>query len=324
MGIVTCTCTPFRIRFASLSEALINWISTLEVLLANLFWGFGFTATVWSLQTWSILQILVLRFCIVGFCGLLIALIVKPKELGRLLKLTFVPALFLITEIVFQVWGLEHTSATKAGFLFGLYIIIVPLLEGFFFKRKIHLYHWMWVFVALLGTFLMIEIDTFEINIGDLLVLVSSLGASLHILSIDKVGKTEKNLFIANALQSTWGAILILPLLLLQNTPWPTEAPLKPLLGLLSLTFGSTFLAFYLQMRAQKNLSASIASVLFLLESPFAAIFGYFLLAERLNSIQWIGCSLIVIAAAGITTRHFFQPKNLVGQNTMPAETSDI
>lgn len=305
-------------------EFRINWIATLEVLLANLFWGFGFTATVWSLQSWSILQILIIRFAVVGLCGFIIALLFKPKELTRLLRLTFIPALFLITEILFQVWGLEHTSATKAGFLFGLYIIIVPLLEGFFFKRKIQLSHWLWVLVALLGTFLMIEIDTFEINIGDLLILISSLGASLHILSIDRLGKKEDNLFIANALQSTWGAILILPLLLLQNTAWPTEVPLKPILGLLSLTFGSTFLAFYLQMRAQKNLSASIASVLFLLESPFAAIFGYFLLSERLNSVQWLGCALIIVAAAGITTRHFFQTKNSAAQNTMPAEAVDI
>jgi drug/metabolite transporter (DMT)-like permease len=72
---------------------------------------------------------------------------------------------------------------------------------------------------------------------------------------------------------------------------------MKAVIGLLSLSLGSTTLAFYLQVRAQAHLSATVSSLLFLLESPFALIFAFLLLGESLSTMEAIGAFLIFTAA---------------------------
>ena len=65
-------------------------------------------------------------------------------------------------------------------------------------------------------------------------------------------------------------------------------------MGLLMLGIGSTLIAFYLQIKAQKVLSSTVSSLFFLLESPFALLFAFFLLGESLNMKQGIGALLII------------------------------
>ncbi len=284
-------------------------------MLANLFWGAGFVATLWSLESFTINQILFFRFFTVGIIGLALTFYSRPQKLKGLLKLTFLPALFLIMEILFQILGLKHTTATKAGFLTVTYIIIVPTIESLINKKPIGRSHWLWVALSLFGTFLMLKLVTLSFNWGDFLILISALGASLHIILVDKVGKNEESLFLANTLQSVWGAILIFPFFLFtgiqSHSFFPHLISLKAISGLLSITFGSTLLAFYFQMRAQRKLSPSLSSILFLLESPIAAIFGYFLMKEHLDLTQWFGCFLILLAAVGITLSSFYFKKRV-------------
>jgi drug/metabolite transporter (DMT)-like permease len=62
---------------------------------------------------------------------------------------------------------------------------------------------------------------------------------------------------------------------------------------------GSTLIGFALQVRGQKKISATTASIIYQVESPIAAIFAYFLLNERMTPLQIVGASLIFTAALG-------------------------
>ena len=137
-----------------------------EILMVNLFWGFGFVATVWALESFSLLQILALRFAIVGIVGLGFLFFKDKKRCKELLKMTFLPALLLMMELLFQAWGLLHTTATKAGFITIMYIVLVPMLEGFFWKRKIEISHWLWVGLAVVGTLLTVKLQSWDVSFG--------------------------------------------------------------------------------------------------------------------------------------------------------------
>jgi len=293
----------------------------LEAMMASAFWGFGFTATIWSLQAFTLSQILFLRFLFVGLLGLGWALIQRRLNLKKFLSFTFVPALFLVLELVFQIWGMQYTFATNAGFLTVTYILMVPLLEKILWRRSIPRSHWLWVTLALIGVLVMLGPQDLGMRWGDGLMLISALGASLHMISIDHLGKSENNLFFTNTMQSLWGAVFLLPVILLKHEPWVWSFALKPWLGLASLTFGSTLLAFYFQMRAQRTLSPSISSLLFLVESPISAAFGFLLLGEHMKPLQWAGCGLILVAAAGATIRSFGKSKR---PNSPPSSASQI
>jgi drug/metabolite transporter (DMT)-like permease len=278
--------------------------SFFEAMLANIFWGFGFTATIWALQGFTLTQILFLRFFVVGAVGLAWGACLHRGAFQKILPRTLIPAIFLIVEILFQVWGLHYTTATNAGFLTVTYILMVPVLERVLWKRQISKIHWLWVAVAFAGTALMLDLGSLRLNPGDFLMLISALGASLHMLSVDRLGKTEENLFFANTMQSLWGAVFLLPVLIFKAEPWHWPTEVSPWIGLAALTFGSTLLAFYLQMRAQKKLSPSVSSLLFLVESPIAAGFGFLLLGERLGPWQLTGGLLVLVAAGGVSRKN--------------------
>jgi drug/metabolite transporter (DMT)-like permease len=97
---------------------------------------------------------------------------------------------------------------------------------------------------------------------------------------------------------------------------WFTEGPinLTPLLdfsnltkasslsGFLIIAFLSSFFAFSLQAHAQKRVPPHVVSVIFLLEAPFAAIFGFLLLKEDLNLLEIAGCVVVTLAAYVVYT----------------------
>jgi len=277
-------------------------LALFEGLISAVFWGFGYVASVWALESFSVSQSLALRFFIVGFLFTPVLFIkFKLTELKRLLRLSFLPGVFLVGEIYFQLIGLRYTTPTKAAFITVLFVVLVPLIEALFYKIKINKLHWLFVLIALLGTGFLATFKVEDINWGDLFMFMSALFVSFHILSVSKLSQNEDNLFSINLFQCFWAGVLTLPFLIFDPITLDAQFSFKSVLGLAFLTFGTTLLAFYFQMRSQKELNPSTASVLFLLESPLAALFSYLILNEMLSLPQMLGCCLIFLAVTGVT-----------------------
>ncbi len=121
--------------------------------------------------------------------------------------------------------------------------------------------------------------------------------------------------FVFNLVQAAWGALLCAPVLLtgglVPKFASMGEWSFYAWTGLLALTFGSTVIAFYLQVRAQKYLSATVSSLIFLLESPFALIFSLLLLGQSLNKIESIGAAMIFLR------RHLPRDRSTQKENLM-------
>jgi drug/metabolite transporter (DMT)-like permease len=137
-----------------------------------------------------------------------------------------------------------------------------------------------------------------DVNAGDLWTLACSLIAALHIIYIGKVSNSVGNSFRFNNFQSIWALLILTPLLLTQEKVTLHQASGISWLGVLILGMGASLIAFSIQIRAQKVLSDSTASMIFLLESPFAALFGFLLLNERLTFFQGFGAIIILTASA--------------------------
>jgi len=276
--------------------------ASLELVLAAALWGFGFVATIWGLVAWAPVPLLFWRFVIGTIAGVLIAAVfARPsrKELLWQLRASFLPALFLAVMILLQTWGMLYTTATKSGFITILYIVLVPLLETVVARKRIPIQLWLCIAISLVGVYLIVDPSWDEnFNIGDFLTLLCAFGAALQIITVDRVSGRVENAFVFNVFQSAWAALMLLPAIpfqpghLLVSSP-----PISAWVGLLSLALGSTLIAFYLQVRAQKVLSSTVSSLFFLLESPFALLFAYLFLNERLGAQQGVGAVLIMISA---------------------------
>lgn len=274
--------------------------ATIELVFAGVLWGFGFVAAVWAMQSFTPTETLVYRFIIASVVGEIIYLVVKGPSL-RSAKEDFFRALpagaILGGMLLLQTIGLQYTTATKSGFITSLYVILVPLFNTWFFKSSSHWRNYGFAALALLGTFVLMDADLAGINTGDLWTLGCSVLAAIHIIYIGKVSGKVGNAFRFNNFQSFWSLVVLAPLLLFQNSiTWKVDN-LQAWTGVLILGLGSSIIAFYLQVRTQRILTDTTASMLFLLESPSAAIFGFLLLQERLSPFQTAGAVLILVAS---------------------------
>jgi drug/metabolite transporter (DMT)-like permease len=272
--------------------------ATLELILASLLWGFGFIATVWALQGFSPLWVTFLRFALASFISLIWVLFKERRHLNQeQLKISLIPGILLSGTLILQTWGLKFTTATKSGFITCLYVLFVPILERVFLKQPLSALHFVFVTVALFGTALICDFQTGDWNRGDLITLACTLVASAQIFWFALIHQRIGSAVAFNSLQSLWSAgICALFLPMAGPMPTFTAIPFMAWLGIAALTIGSTVIAFALQVRAQKSISPSTASLLYLLESPFAMLFAILLLRESLNWTQGIGAFIILAA----------------------------
>jgi drug/metabolite transporter (DMT)-like permease len=285
--------------------ALRNPKAIAELGFASALWGFGFIASIWAMQSIGFLTLTFVRFMIAAaVCAIVAIAVGAKKDLldKRQIILAFWPGMFLALTLVLQTWGLAYTTATKSGFITCLYILFVPILEAWYFKRKISPWHWFFVFTSIIGTALIVDLHTGNWNKGDALTFLCTFAASLQIFYFAIIAKEIKSSIAFNSLQSMW-AFLIPGILAIAFEAIPV-APLNTLsmTGILALSLGSSSIAFLFQIRAQKIISPSTASILFLLESPFAMIFAVAFLHERLSLTQWIGVA-VVLVSVGLSVR---------------------
>lgn len=270
------------------------------MIFAGLLWGFGFVATAWALKAFTPAEILVYRFIVAVFVGEIMYFAAKGANFTTIreeLFRAFPAGVLLATMLLLQTIGLKYTTATKSGFLTSLYVIIVPILNAWFFKSPSNWKNYVLVFVALAGTFVLMDASLAGINVGDLWTIGCSLIAAFHIIYIGKTSPHVGNAFRFNNFQSLWCLVVLTPLLFFQEKVTYQSPDNLAWIGIAVLGIASSVIAFYLQVRTQKILSDSTASMLFLLESPFAALFGYLLLSERLSPFQMTGAALIMVAA---------------------------
>lgn len=279
----------------------------IELTIASVFWGFGFIATIWALKFLSFPAVIFYRFGGAFLFGALAWFWLRPKlvDLKWELRLSWQAGLWLGITLILQTWGLLTTTATKSAFITVLYVVFVPVFTWILDGEKLSRQNFLCLLVALIGTAFIVQVDLSQVSFGDVLTLGNAVTAAFQIRLLSRVAPLSRDPYSFNLFQCLWTAVMVMPLFVLEWT-WPELFPggwdlfagldQEAWIGILSLTFGSSLLAFYLQVRAQKKLSATVAALLFLMESPFSAFFAAWLLHERLNSWQVLGAVLIFIA----------------------------
>lgn len=200
-------------------------------------------------------------------------------------------ALFVASNL--QQAGLQYTTVGKAGFITALYILIVPLL-GLLMGKRVRALFWVAVGLALVGMYLLTMSGSLSISRGDLLVTLSAIGFSVHILVIDHFSPKADGVRMATIQFFVCGLLSMVPMLLWERPSLAAVgASWAPLLysGMLSCGVGYT-----LQILAQRDVKPVVASLLMSLESVFAALAGWLVLGQRLSARELAGCALVFAA----------------------------
>ncbi len=201
-----------------------------------------------------------------------------------------VTGLVLFIAATLQQYGLLYTSAAKAGFITGLYLILVPII-GILLKHTTGLTTWLGAILAVIGLYFLSVTEDFTMSFGDTLIFVGSLFWAFHILVIDHYSGRVDPIQLSAVQFFVCGALSFLVSFAIEKPTFAAAlAGWQPIIyaGLVSVG-----IAYTLQVVAQKNAHPATAAIIMSLEAVFAAIGGVWLLDETLSARAWFGCGLM-------------------------------
>jgi drug/metabolite transporter (DMT)-like permease len=266
----------------------------LLLLLAAILWGGGFIAQRVAAVKLGFFAYNGVRFVIAGI--LLLPLAIKfLKPIDRKLIWILPAGILLFAGSAFQQAGLSTTTAGSAGFITGVYVVLVPLFLALVWKVKIPVLNWLAALAALVGTyFLSTSGKGFSPSKGDLLELTGAVLWAFHVIVVG-LAVQKLNIFVFSVGQFLLCGLINLACSVFMQTP--TSAAILAVWP--AIIYGGVFSVaggFTLQAVGQRKAPATDASLILSLEAVFATIFGALLLSEKMDAVQILGCCIIMLS----------------------------
>lgn len=213
----------------------------------------------------------------------------------------------LYTAATLQQIAIADTSAGKAAFISGLYIVIVPLL-GLPLGHAVRGNGWLAVVLASAGLYLLSVTEDLTVVTADVLLLGGALCWAVHILVIDFYAPRTDPLrlsmaqFLVCSLGSGLTALVV--------EPHPFSGVPAALGALLFSGLIAVGVAYTFQVLGQRHVRPATAALLFSMEAVFGVIGGALILGEFLGLRAYAGCALML---TGILVAQAFSPNDPSG-----------
>jgi len=260
----------------------------LGLLLVALIWGITFPVVKVAVESVSPFTFNAVRFFIA--CILFLPF-VRLEGFGEGFKIGV--ATFL--GYSFQTVGLQYTTATNAGFITSLYVVLAPIIAFVLYGVRMRGVDVLSTFLALTGLFLLTRYEGF--NIGDLLMLACAFAFALEIAMISHYSRETDPTQLA-FWQIFAVAVLSTPFALITDRFVLNE---DVVVALIITAVLATFVAKLMQNHLQRWTKPTDASVIMSMEGVFSHVFSVFMLGESLTFLQYVGAGLIVIAVVLIS-----------------------
>jgi len=270
-----------------------------KVAILNLFvvaalWGLTLPLIGESVQTQDPIIFVALRFSIA-------ALFVFPyfiKNLDRK-SLMVGSVLGLIQSSVFisQTIGLETVNVSRAAFLTGINVLVVPFLAPLLKMGFPERHDFISSLICCLGIYVLIECDLGQMSPGDLWILTSAFLIGFSIVYISKQAHTD-----IDPLMLSYGQIVMtalfswLPALFFSTFDFAPFLTAQGMTSLLICSLLATILAITLQAKYQKHVTLQYAALIYSLEPVFAAFFDFVLHGTQ-PKIYTICGGMIILAS---------------------------
>ncbi len=197
----------------------------------------------------------------------------------------------LFAGATLQQVGLVYTTAGKAGFITGLYVVIVPLL-GLALRQRPAKGDVIGAVLAAVGLYYLSVTEEFTIAYGDALELIGAVFWAGHVIIIGRLSPRMRAAGLACAQYAVCGVLSLAAAVFTEDMALGgiLDAAIPILYGGLM----SVGLAYTLQVVAQRDAKPTHAAIILSLESVFAALAGWVMLGETLGMRGLFGCALML------------------------------
>ena len=270
-----------------------GYSGSLALLATSLIWGVTFVilkVTVETIPPFSL-----------AFGKFGIALVLLPVVSWNKLRHSwraYLPAsaflgLLLAAAFILQLWGLQRTSVSDAGFITGLSVVLVAFLDLFVNKRWPTWYTLLGFMSALVGLIILSLERDFVVSIGNMLVLACAIPFGLHVFYTDRYSKLFETEVLTTEQMGVAALATFCGLIFNQETHF--EPSTYAILGIIYVGIVATALAFFLQTWGQKQMQATNSAVLLAAEPVFSAIFAVVILSEPVTSQLVVGGAMVIV-----------------------------
>lgn len=272
------------------------------LILVTVIWGSTFLITQSAVRVTGPFTYLALSFAV----GALSLSIVFHRHLRRLTRAELLSGMFIgvfvFAGYALQTVGLQYTTSSKAGFITGMYVPLVPIFSLFILRQRPTRGAIIGIALSVLGLALLSLTNqfNFQFGLGETLELCCAFAFALQIVCISKFVRA------ADAMNLTIIQLALTSLLSFIAMPLAREAVVMPPPGVWAaiLFVGVADLAFCIGMmnRAQQYMTGNRATLIYALEPAWAALFGY-LAGQHLSTPALVGCAFIFLGMITGVTR---------------------
>ncbi len=273
-----------------------RWKADLALTGVCLIWGATFVLVKEALNAVSTMLFLTLRFALAAIA---LWFVFRgrgshfPRNRKRELAIGALVGFCLFSGYVLQTMGLRYTTAAKAGFITGFYIVLVPLFNAILRRRMPQLSEAAGVIASAVGMAMMtLNSFSLSIGVGDLLVLGCTVAYAAHILVLGHFSGTMSYETLAVNQIATGAVIGALTFWWVETPRFALTTGVVAALGVTSLL--ATALAFSIQSWAQQFTTPTRTALIFALEPVFAWITSFLVAGETLTARATFGAVLIL------------------------------
>ncbi len=290
-----------------INERIRRRVSVLQLLLASAIWGFAFVAQRAGMEHVGPFTFNSVRF-LLGSLSLVPFLLMRgpresaPEPSSRrsvVWGLTLAGLVLFVAASLQQV-GIVYTTAGKAGFITGLYVVIVPLL-GLLRRQRIGRAVWVGAAFAVGGLYLLSVTNGFGIGLGDGLVLASAFGWAVHVHVIGWLAGRIRTLLVASIQFAVCGALSLVVALFAEDISLADL--LRAGIPILYAGLLSTGVAYTLQVVGQRRVDPVRTGIILSLEGAFALLGGWLFLSELMTARMLAGCGLMLVGMIAAQVR---------------------
>jgi len=250
------------------------WVQAALIAVAAV-WGATFIVVKDAVAAYPLYSFLGLRFgiAVVAFVAIF------PTSVRRLdtptIRVGAVAGLFLCAGYVFQTWGLQGTTASKAAFITGMFVVITPIMQAVLLRVMPRAVTLLGVVLAVAGLWLLSGASASGWNTGDTRVLLCAVAYSAHMIVLGGVGRRHDPLALT-LVQLLTTALVCAGFALVIERPLylPTRADVW--VALLVTGVLASAVAFAVQTYAQRHIPPARTALILISEPAFGGLFGWF------------------------------------------------
>lgn len=265
------------------------------LVLTTFFWGGSFLFTKIGVATIPPQLFVLTRFILATLIMLLVCSgRLKKLDSATILRGMTVGCALGLTNLSF-VFGVQGTSISRAGVLNNVFVLFIPVITKIIWRDRIGRVNMAGIALAVAGIVLLATGGGAGFNRGDIISTFCAFMIACHIISVSKVLKNDDVFLITLVQFATVSLIAGTATLLL---PLPAfSVTTSAVMSVVYCAVFPTVFCFTLQNIYQRYVTPTRAGLIYTLDPVWSLIAGFFVLGERLNGREWLGCGIIFLAA---------------------------